>query len=74
MYPCKRVKSKSESISTYVLIAIAKTRLYLNHYSLYEILQILSLSIFETIPINQLFTPSSADSDSDFESKEFALL
>jgi hypothetical protein len=31
--------------------------LHLDHHSLYEILQILSLSMFETIPINQLLTP-----------------
>lgn len=37
------------AISTYLLIAIAKKRLHLDHHSLYEILQILSLSMFETI-------------------------
>ena len=62
------------AISTYVLIAIAKKRLHLDHHSLYEILQILSLSMFETIPINQLLTPPSPDSDSDFESNQLALL
>ena len=51
------------AISTYVLIAIAKKRLHLDHHSLYEILQILSLSMFETIPINQLLTPPSPDSE-----------
>jgi hypothetical protein len=40
------------AISTYLLIAIAKKLLHLDHHSLYEILQILSLSMFETIPIN----------------------
>jgi hypothetical protein len=62
------------AISTYVLIAIAKKRLHLDHHSLYEILQILSLSMFETIPINQLLTPPSTNSDSDFESNQLALL
>jgi Domain of unknown function (DUF4372)/Transposase DDE domain len=62
------------AISTYVLIAIAKKRLHLEHHSLYEILQILSLSMFETIPINQLLTPPSADSDPDFEPNQLALL
>ena len=38
---------------TYVLIAIVKKRLHLPH-SLYEILQILSLTMFETTPIDQL--------------------
>ena len=36
---------------TYVLIAIVKKRLHLPH-SLYEILQILSLTMFETTSIN----------------------
>ena len=45
------------AISTYVLIAIAKKRFMLRQ-SLYEILQILSISIFEKTPINQLFQPS----------------
>ena len=62
------------AISTYLLIAIAKKRLHLDHHSLYEILQILSLSMFETIPINQLLTPASANSDADFESNQLALL
>ena len=38
----------------YVLVAIAKKRFMLKQ-SLYEILQILSISIFERMPINQLF-------------------
>lgn len=62
------------AISTYVLITIAKKRLHLDHHSLYEILQILSLSMFETIPINQLLTPLSPDSDPDCEPNQLALL
>jgi len=42
------------AVSVYVLVAIAKKRFMLQQ-SLYEILQILSISIFEKIPINQLF-------------------
>ena len=61
------------AISTYVLITIAKKRLHLDNHSLYEILQILSLSMFETIPVNQLLTPPSPDSDSDFESNQLDL-
>jgi hypothetical protein len=64
----------SIAISTYLLIAIAKKRLHLEHHSLYEILQILSLSMFETIPINQLLTPPSTESDPDFEPNQLALL
>jgi len=62
------------AISTYVLIAITKKRLHLDHHSLYEILQILSLSMFENIPINQLLTPPSTDSDPDFEPDQLVLL
>ena len=42
------------AVSVYVLIAIAKKKFMLKQ-SLYEILQILSISIFEKMPINQLF-------------------
>jgi hypothetical protein len=42
------------AVSIYVLVAIAKKKFMLEQ-SLYEILQILSLSIFEKMPINQLF-------------------
>jgi hypothetical protein len=42
------------AISVYVLVAIAKKKFILKQ-SLYEILQILSISIFEKMPINQLF-------------------
>ena len=62
------------AISTYLLIAIAKKRLHLDRHSLYEILQILSLSMFENIPINQLLTPPSKNSESDFEQNQLALL
>ena len=50
------------AVCTYVLIAIVKKRLKLPH-SLYEILQILSLTMFETTPINQLLLTTSADSE-----------
>lgn len=42
------------AVSVYVLIAIAKKKFMLKQ-SLYEIIQILSISIFEKMPINQLF-------------------
>jgi hypothetical protein len=44
------------AVATYVLIAIVKKRAMLPH-SVYELLQILSLSLFETTTINQLLTP-----------------
>lgn len=42
------------AVSVYVLVAIAKKKFMLTQ-SLYEILQVLSISIFERMPINQLF-------------------
>ena len=42
------------AISVYVLVAIIKKRLNLER-SLYTILQILSITLFEKIPLNQLF-------------------
>ena len=61
------------AICTYVLIAIAKKRLNLPH-SLYEILQVLSLTMFETFPINQLLTTTSTNSEPDLEPKQLSLL
>ena len=43
------------AVSVYVLVAIIKKRLNIQA-SLYSILQILSLTVFETIPIDQLLT------------------
>ena len=48
------------AVCTYVLIAILKKRLKLSH-SLYEILQILSLTMFETTSINQLLEPNGTN-------------
>ena len=62
------------AICTYVLIAITKKRLHLEHRSLYEILQILSLSMVENIPINQLLTPASKISDANIGSNQIVLL
>ncbi len=45
------------AISTYVLIAIVKKRLHLDH-SLHEILRVLNLSMFETTPIPALLKSS----------------
>jgi hypothetical protein len=54
------------AVSVYVLVAIVKKRLGLSA-TLYEILQILSLTMFERTPLNQLLTlthPSSINSNS----------
>jgi IS4 transposase len=61
------------AVCTYVLIAIAKKRLHLPN-SLHEILQILSLTMFETTSINQLLTPTEPDKHSEFEPQQLTLL
>ena len=61
------------AIATYVLIAIVKKRAMLPH-SLYELLQILSLTMFETTPINQLLATPERSSDDDFEPEQLVLL
>ncbi len=61
------------AVCTYVLIAIAKKRLHLPN-SLHEILQILSLTMFETTQINQLLTPPTPDTDSEFEPQQLWLI
>lgn len=48
------------AVSAYVLVAIVKKRLNLSA-SLYEILQILSLTMFEKIPLDQLLAQISPD-------------
>jgi hypothetical protein len=48
------------AVSTYVLVAIVKKRLHLSA-SLYEILQILSLTMFEKIPLDQLLAQTMTD-------------
>ena len=61
------------AVCTYVLIAIVKKRLNFPP-SLYEILQILSLTMFETTLINQLLTPPSINPDSSFDPQQLVLL
>jgi len=48
------------AVSAYVLVAIVKKRLQLSA-SLYEILQILSLTMFEKIPLDQLLTQTISE-------------
>ena len=48
------------AVSAYVLVAIVKKRLHLSA-SLYEILQILSLTMFEKIPLDQLLAQTTRD-------------
>jgi hypothetical protein len=50
------------AVSVYVLVAIVKKRLNCSA-SLYEMLQILSLTMFERMPINQLLARQPQASD-----------
>lgn len=50
------------AVSVYVLVAIVKKRLNISA-SLYEMLQILSLTMFEKIPLDQLLAKSVMDDD-----------
>ena len=53
------------ALSVYVLVAIMKKKLHLNSLSLYTILQILSVSLFEKKPIlSALVPPPYTKSDS----------
>src|SRR5262249_2775765 len=48
------------AVSVYVLVAIVKKRLHLTA-SLYEILQILSLTMFQKIPLDQLLAQTASN-------------
>jgi hypothetical protein len=50
------------AISVYLLVAIAKKQLHLPH-SLHQILQVLSVSAFEQVPITELFTKTASKTD-----------
>lgn len=61
------------AISVYVLVAIIKKRLNLEQ-SLYNILQILSVNVFEKIPLNQLLNFSNYRTQESEEVKQLNLL
>ena len=60
------------AVSVYVLVAIVKKRLNL-HASLYEILQILSLTLFEKIPLDQLLAKNIHDELSAYDENQLFL-
>jgi hypothetical protein len=60
------------AISTYVLVAILRKRLSIDN-SLYTLLQVLSLTLFERMPINQLFTDSDYNSADSLERNQLTL-
>jgi hypothetical protein len=60
------------AVSVYVLVAIIRKRLGLEA-SLYQILQILSITLFEKVPILQAFQASDSQSDSPDSSNQLIL-
>ena len=58
------------AVSVYGLVAIVRKRLGLEE-SLYQILQILSLTLFEKVPILQALQPS--DSQNELDGSSYAL-
>lgn len=61
------------AVTVYVLVAIVKKQLGLSA-SLYSLLQVLSVNIFERMPINQLLTTAGSDLDSGDDDKQLILL
>jgi Domain of unknown function (DUF4372)/Transposase DDE domain len=61
------------AVSTYVLIAIVKKELGLES-SLYTLLQILSVSVFEKMPILQALSMESAGDEATIDEKQLTLL
>ena len=60
------------AVSVYVLVAIVKKRLHLD-ISLYTLLQILSVTLFEKIPLNKDFLDAKYSSDNDVNHNQLAL-
>jgi hypothetical protein len=60
------------AVSVYVLVAIIKKRLKLDA-SLYELLQILSLTMFERIPLHQLLTIKPTEQEQGMHLKQLNL-
>jgi hypothetical protein len=60
------------AISVYVIVAILKKQLHLP-YSLYTILQVLSISVFERIPLYQLFTNTNHKTENPMSANQLNL-
>jgi len=60
------------AISVYVIVAILKKQLRLP-YSLYTILQVLSVSVFERIPLYQLFTMANHKTENPMSTNQLNL-
>jgi transposase len=62
------------AMSVYVLIAILRKKLYLEHLSLWQISQVLSLMSFEKKPVNSLFLYEKSDIPEDQFGKQLSFL
>ncbi len=60
------------AVCVYALVAMLKKRLG-SDATLYEILQVLSVSVFEKTPVNQLFQALSSQNESGSFSKQLSL-
>jgi hypothetical protein len=60
------------AVSVYIIVAILKKQLQLP-YSLYTILQVLSISVFERIPLYQLFTIANYKTDNSMSANQLNL-
>jgi hypothetical protein len=60
------------AVSVYVLVAIVKKRLKLST-TLYEMLQILSLTMFERIPLDQLLAQAALEDADQISDKQLIL-
>jgi hypothetical protein len=61
------------AISVYVLVAIAKKKFYLKQ-SLYEILQVVSICIFDKVPLNELFSKPIRQNFKELNDKQLKIL
>jgi IS4 transposase len=62
------------AMSVYVLIAILRKRLSLDHLTLWQISQVLSLTCFEKTPVNSLFLHEKATPDGPCIGKQLSFL
>jgi len=60
------------AVSVYVLVAIVRKRLNLEA-SLYTILQVVSVSVFEKIPLRTAFSPEFYSCDTEIENNQLNL-
>ena len=60
------------AVSTYLLVAYAKKILHLDR-TIYEILQILSISVFDKTPINELFTDNKKQNNQELDYNQLTL-